>query len=280
MKIKYLLMTFLLAVSVAASALSPRAEWFVRGTQNSWVATQMMPGGTNTVEVKNVVFTSAGSVKFDRFGDWKENYGVGGFNGSNIPVAAGTWDIKFYTDTKNWNISHSVQYHLRGTHNGWAEGDLLTRVAGSSSQYEACRNFGVTTAASVPRFKVDPNGGWGADSFPSQDYIVNGWTKIIVDGDTRKIVSVVTKLGNNCVEPMVFANPGPIILHVGDTFHNPINTNWLYYISSNPAVAEVIIYNGNVTVVGVGTATIYAAEEFCNTCTNRMESYVINVLPE
>lgn len=100
MKFKYLLITLLLSLCAHADA-----DWFLRGTQNNWGATQMVAGGTNTVQVTNVVFTSAGSIKFDRFGDWKENYGVGGKNGTNIPVAAGTWTIKFFTDTKNWSIS-------------------------------------------------------------------------------------------------------------------------------------------------------------------------------
>lgn len=100
MKIRYSMLFILL--SVCASA---HAEWFLRGTHNGWGATQMVVGGTNTMQLNNVVFTSAGSIKFDRFGDWKENYGVGGRGGSNIPVAAGTWNIKFFTDTKNWKIT-------------------------------------------------------------------------------------------------------------------------------------------------------------------------------
>jgi len=100
MNIRYVLLSVLLFMCANA-----HAEWFLRGTQNGWAATQMAVGGTNTMQVSNVVFTSAGSIKFDRFGNWKENYGVGGRGGSNIPVAAGTWNIKFFTDTKNWKIT-------------------------------------------------------------------------------------------------------------------------------------------------------------------------------
>lgn len=274
MKIKCLSIVFLLAICSSA-----QADWFLRGTHNHWGGTPMVAGGTNTVELKNVVFSAAGSVKFDRFGDWSQNYGIGGANGGNIPVAAGTWNIKFFTDTKNWNISRVEQYHLRGTHNNWVEGDLLTPVAGSTTNYEACRYFGWPSATLSPRFKVDANGGWGADAYPAVDYNVSGWTKIIVNGSERKIVSVTTKLPESCAEPIVFANPGPITLHVGETFSNPTNISFLEYSSNNPAVATVFVWGSTVTVVGVGTATITAREELCNTCYRRTASYVINAVP-
>lgn len=187
MKHKLLLLSFLLATSATA-----QAEWYLRGTHNSWAATPMTPAGTNTVEVTNVAFSSAGSIKFDRYGDWTENYGVGGLSGSNISVGAGTWNIKFYTDTKNWNISSapaSVAYHLRGTFNSWAEGTLLTQV-GSSDIYESCQNFVSGDGSGGPRFKIDPNGGWGSDAVPSSDYTVAaGWVKITFNATTKAITT-------------------------------------------------------------------------------------------
>ncbi|HWV14479.1 MAG TPA: alpha-amylase family glycosyl hydrolase [Cellvibrio sp.] len=232
MKIPYLLFSAFLFLASNVT----QADWFLRGTHNNWGATQMVAGGTNTVQVVNVVFTAAGSIKFDRFGDWKESYGVGGLNGSNIPVAAGTWTIKFYTDTKNWSLvkasssvaisssrassslssslkSSSVQassvqsssaissvsgtqYHLRGTHNGWVEGDLFSDVPGSTTDLIICRNFLAATGGA--RFKVDPNGGWGADSFPAADMPANGWTRIIISRNPKGIKTVATKLAENC----------------------------------------------------------------------------------
>ena len=70
MKHKHILLSFLLMASAGA-----QAEWFLRGTHNNWVATQMNAGGTNTMELTNVVFPAAGNIKFDRYGDWSENYG-------------------------------------------------------------------------------------------------------------------------------------------------------------------------------------------------------------
>jgi len=199
MKFKYLLITFLFSVCANANA-----EWFLRGTQTvpAWTASQMVSAGagTNTMQLTNVVFATAGSVKFDRFGDWFENYGVGGRSGSNIPVAAGTWDIKFFTDTKNWSITPSataeVKYHIRGTFNAWAEGTLMTRV-NATAIYTSCINFVGGDVHGGPRFKIDPNGGWG-DGIPAADFMVfPGWVKVTFDS-TSKAITVDQNLASNC----------------------------------------------------------------------------------
>lgn len=197
---------YLLLAVTTSLTFSAHAEWFIRGTHNGWGADQMTDIGSNTVLADDVVFAADGSMKFDRFGDWSENYGQGGLSGSNIPVTAGTWDIEFYTDTKNWAIlpssthgtSGSISYHFRGTPNGWAEGTLLTQVQGSSD-YELCIEFGSGDANGGPRFKIDKNGGWGSDAFPAQDVTVaTGFAHIVVDSTTDAIKSVTDGLGANC----------------------------------------------------------------------------------
>lgn len=246
MRCKYLLISFLLTLCANANA-----EWFLRGTHNSWVATQMESAGagTNTMQLKGVVFTAAGSIKFDRFGDWSESYGVGGLNGSNISVAAGSWDIKFFTDTKNWSItaasssssvassavSSSVAssaagsiYHVRGTFNSWAEGTLMNRV-GTTDNYESCVNFTAGDANGGPRFKIDPNGGWGSDAVPSSDFAVSvGWVKISFNS-TSKAITVQQNLAANCasssssssVTSSVTSSSAPAsIYHVRGTFNS------------------------------------------------------------
>lgn len=194
------LMAALMAISLGA-----QAEWYLRGTHNNWQADQMQDVGNNTMLADDVVFTADGEFKFDRWGDWSENYGLNGQqDGANIPISAGTWDIEFYTDTHNYKITASApaaaEFHLRGTHNGWAGGDLMTQVTGSN-QYEACRNFSTGDASGGPRFKVDPDGGWGGDEFPAQDQAASGWTRIVVDGGSNALVSVTTDLGTDCGEP-------------------------------------------------------------------------------
>ncbi|WP_193161999.1 alpha-amylase family glycosyl hydrolase [Microbulbifer hainanensis] len=185
-------------------SLSAHAEWYLRGTHNNWQADPMQDIGSNTVIAGAVVFAADGEIKFDRYGDWSENYGLNGArDGANIPVSAGTWDIEFYTDTHDYKITAAgTTYHLRGTHNSWAEGDLMAPVAGTS-QYEACRNFTSGDANGGPRFKVDPDGGWGTDAFPAADQAASGWTHIVVDGGTNTLVSVTTDLGTDCGTPQV-----------------------------------------------------------------------------
>lgn len=197
MTIRHLLVAILLGICANANA-----EWFLRGTHNAWAASQMESAGsgTNTMQLKSVVFTSAGNIKFDRFGDWKENYGVGGLSGSNIAVAAGTWDIKFFTDTKKWSIAASTTYHVRGTFNTWLEGTLMARI-GATDNYALCANFTGGDANGGPRFKIDPNGGWG-DGIPSTDFLVTvGWVNITFNS-VSKTITVEQNLAANCSDPV------------------------------------------------------------------------------
>lgn len=179
----------LLTASLLLASLTVHAEWFLRGSHNGWGATQMDTASTkNTMVLNNVVFAKAGHIKFDRFGDWFENYGVGGSYGANIPVGAGAWKITFYTDTKDWKITPVPStYHLRGTMNGWAEGRLMSKV-GTSNLYEYCHD---SNGSSSLQFKVDPNGGWGGDEVPTSNYTVTapGWVKITYDAATKKITT-------------------------------------------------------------------------------------------
>ncbi|WP_255463589.1 alpha-amylase family glycosyl hydrolase [Microbulbifer sp. YPW1] len=197
--------TLALAGLLLCASATAQAEWFLRGTHNNWQADQMQNLGSNTMLADDVVFTSAGEIKFDRWGDWSENYGANGQqNGNNIAVPAGTWDIKFYTDTKDYHIlpaedpeTPDATLHLRGTHNGWAAGDLLARI-GETDEYDACRNFASGDGNGGPRFKIDPSGSWAGSQFPAQDVAASGWTYIVANGANNSLVSVTTDLGENC----------------------------------------------------------------------------------
>ncbi|HWV16097.1 MAG TPA: NPCBM/NEW2 domain-containing protein [Cellvibrio sp.] len=194
MKYSYWLIAFLLSLCAQA-----QADWFLRGTHNAWTATPMESVGNNTMQLKGVVFSTAGSIKFDRFGNWAESYGVGGLNGNNIAVAAGTWDIKFFTDSKAWSITATpvaATYHVRGTFNAWAEGTLMAPT-GTSNNYERCVNFTGGDANGGPRFKIDPNGGWG-DGLPAADFAVaTGWVKIVFNS-ASKTITAQQNLASNC----------------------------------------------------------------------------------
>ncbi|MBB5212636.1 alpha-amylase family glycosyl hydrolase [Microbulbifer hydrolyticus] len=199
MKKSYLALAALL---LGASSVA-QAEWFLRGTHNNWQADQMQDVGSNTMLAEDVVFTADGNIKFDRWGDWSENYGLNGVQGGgNISVLAGTWDIEFYTDTHDYQIiaaggPSGTDYHLRGTFNSWAEDTLLARE-GETDIYTSCQDF---TGNTNPRFKVDPNGGWGGDELPAADYTVAaGWVAITFDAASGNI-STDEGLAENCGTP-------------------------------------------------------------------------------
>lgn len=47
-------------------------------------------------------------------------------------------------------------------------------------------------------FKIDPDGGWGNDAFPTSNQLTSGWTKIIIDGSARTIQSISRDMTPNC----------------------------------------------------------------------------------
>lgn len=223
MRYQYLLIAFLFSLCANANA-----EWFLRGSHNAWASTQMESAGagTNTMQLKNVVFAKAGNIKFDRFGDWKENYGLGGLNGGNIPVAAGTWNIKFFTNTKKWDISaasissssssrsssssssrsilrESQLYQVRGTFNDWQEGTFMFERTDMTDSFERCINFVGGDANGGPRFRVDRLGAFGdiTNSFPATDFVVKpGWVLIKLNIVFHQ-VGAIENLGANCTTP-------------------------------------------------------------------------------
>lgn len=176
MKIKHLLIVIFLFTCTNA-----HAEWFLRGTQNGWGNTQMTIGGTNTMQLTNVVFTSAGSIKFDRFGDWKENYGVGGKNGTNIPVAAGTWNIKFFTDTKNWKItavsssSSIVASSIKSSSSSVKlSSSVVSSIKSSVASSSSIKSSSSSVASSIQSSIVSSSSTTGAEFYASQCAICHG----------------------------------------------------------------------------------------------------------
>lgn len=81
-------------------------------------------------------------------------------------------------------------YHVRGSFNEWKEGTLMSPT-GVANVYELCVNFLAGDEANGgPRFKIDPEGGWGADAVPSADYTVTaGWVKITFNSLSKAITT-------------------------------------------------------------------------------------------
>jgi len=157
-------------------------------------------GNNNYQSCINFTSADTNSFKIDPNGQWGDD-----FPAQNYVVSKGWVKISYNSTTKtitteqNLAANCAITYHLRGTQTttAWAEGDLFTPVAGSATNYEICRNFTVGDAKGGPRFKIDPNGAW-TDEFPAADVAAAGWTKIIIDGSTKSIVSKVMNLSSNC----------------------------------------------------------------------------------
>lgn len=237
----------LLTASLLLGSLTAQAEWFLRGTHNGWGATPM--NSTSIPEMKvlqDVVFPTAGYIKFDRFGDWFENYGLGGSYGANIPVAAGTWDITFYTNSKQWEVSRSLKYHLRANFNQWKEGTLLKRI-GTSNAYEYCHNHNSGFGSGGLQFKVDPYGGWGGDEMPAANYVVTtpGWVKISYDARTKKITTK-TNLTPNCEQDVRIAEATVIPVYRAAMCNQLIRSS--AWISSNEELDAFLSTSGKNTI--------------------------------
>ncbi len=95
--------------------LTTDAHWSVCGTINSWSDTSMQTDGVTCV-AKGVSFSAGDQFKIRYDGSWDNNYGAdsfggvgnvttGKFKGDNITIpTAGTYDIIFYTDSKDIRV--------------------------------------------------------------------------------------------------------------------------------------------------------------------------------
>lgn len=98
------------------------------------------------------------------------------------------------SSTASTSVAAAGIYFVRGTHNNWNEGSPMTRVS-TTNNYQSCINF---TATDNNSFKIDPNGGWGDDTVPAENYPVqSGWVKVLFDSATQKI-STETQQTANC----------------------------------------------------------------------------------
>ncbi len=218
---KKLMITLLFGLT---ACLQAHAEWFLRGTHNDWAAQQMEDAGTNVMLASDVVFETDGYYKFDRYGNWSENYGQGGQNGSDIPIAAGKYNIEFYTDSKGWKAIPQENF-FRGTPNNWAQDTIMQPVPNEDNTFEICLDF---SGASNPRFKIDPNGNWG-DAIPAQDYIVSpSWVHIVFDARTG-FIQVEEGLEQNC---------GAFPNVEGDVYFLGTSNAWEHDTIMSPVVGE------------------------------------------
>ncbi|HWV14692.1 MAG TPA: alpha-amylase family glycosyl hydrolase [Cellvibrio sp.] len=190
---------------MVSSSTGPASIYHVRGTHNKWAEGLLMTRvGTTDVYESCINFVDGDASGGPRFKiDPNGGWGNDSVPAADYVVPKGWAKILFNSTGKTVTATTGLgenclaSYHLRGTQTAtpWAEGDMFTPVAGSTN-YEICRNFTKGDANGGPRFKVDPNGAWGTDSFPAADVAAEGWTKIVING--KAIVSTLTKLTENC----------------------------------------------------------------------------------
>ncbi|MDN3637385.1 alpha-amylase family glycosyl hydrolase [Simiduia curdlanivorans] len=163
MKISHILA---LGVVSASSASPAMADWFFRGTANTWAASALTQVSANTYETcQQFGAGDAGGgprFKIDRLGDWSENYPA-----ADYQVSANTaYSIAFNSSTKAINATQVAScsaasfskifpsLYFRGTPNAWAA-TPMELVANNTWQLQI--HFDGQTNQ---RFKVDVSGNW------------------------------------------------------------------------------------------------------------------------
>ncbi|GAA5218069.1 PKD domain-containing protein [Corallincola platygyrae] len=201
------------------------SQLYLRGTFNDWQTTPMSLIADHTWR-SQVTFSGAENdrFKFDRHGDWSNNYGdnngdgVADFSGNDIAVpSAGDYLVTFNDQTLQYSLVKAVedthqfsQLYLRGTHNGW---DAYAMSKSDGSLWLAEIYFDGEADA---RFKFDRFADWrenygdsdsngvaeqgGGDIFVSQ-----GAGDYRVQFDDRSFVYTVTKLGASNLPPVAVA---------------------------------------------------------------------------
>ncbi|MBL4673310.1 MAG: hypothetical protein JKX81_13715, partial [Arenicella sp.] len=165
-KQRHIWMTFIVGLGCLAS-WSAHADWFFRGSPNSWATTQLeFVSGTTYDTCQTFGSGDANgnpSFKIDRFGNWGENY-----PDANYQVNANTsYEISFdsashaITANSVANCSGASgpaqnfnSLFFRGTANSWGTSEM-TLVTDHTWEVEV--NF---DGQANQRFKLDLNGNW------------------------------------------------------------------------------------------------------------------------
>lgn len=140
------------------------AEWYFRGTPNSWSADAMEQLSATEYQTCKSFASGDGSgprFKIDRHADWAESYPV-----SDYSVASDTsYEITFYSDSKSIQVTEVVScdsefsanfpsLHFRGTSNDW--GTTAMQLVADNT-WELSIHF---DGQSDQRFKLDLSGDW------------------------------------------------------------------------------------------------------------------------
>ena len=198
------------ACLLVGMSLPAAADYYFRGTANSWAATAMTAVTSTQYQTCQSFTTGDASggprFKIDRYGDWKESYPTADYS-----VSANTsYKIGFDSTTKVItatavsscdSVNPSTQWFFRGTSNSWATTAMTLQ---SSGLYCTEQTFGA--ASTNPRFKIDRYGDW-KEAYPSADYVVSANTSYtICINPTSKAVTATPASTVDTTAPVVTAS--------------------------------------------------------------------------
>lgn len=147
------------------------AEWFFRGTPNSWNTTVLT--SVSAIEYTTCQSFGAGDgnggprFKIDRYGDWSENYPTADY----VVAANGSYQITFFTDSHTFDVSpvascdqeqggfkkQFASLNFRGTANNWSATPM---VLTADNQWQLVVAL---DGQANQRFKFDLYGDWSTN---------------------------------------------------------------------------------------------------------------------
>jgi len=203
---KIAMLTATLLVSQIASA-----DWYFRGTPNSWGATALDDNGDGTYSTCQTFENGDGGggprFKIDRFGDWSQNYPSSDYSASsntslNITFNSNNNSISTVNVANCDGIIPVSTWYFRGTANDWG---TTAMTAAGNDIYELEVTF--NGEDSNARFKIDHHGDW-SENYPNADVVVDDFNSYeITFNATTKVVSVSVISGPDTQAPNATATP-------------------------------------------------------------------------
>ncbi len=178
------------ATAETSAGVQVAAEWFFRGTPNSWGAAPMTASGATFTTCQVFAGVSDPRFKVDRFGDWAESYPAQDFR-----LANGAYQISFTPSSRQVAVQAVAScagggdtWYFRGTPNAWGT-TAMTPVAGTSRHSIV---VGFARQDPAPRFKIDHRGDW-TEAYPAADVAVTDCTEYEIgfDSATKQVTPTV-----------------------------------------------------------------------------------------
>lgn len=250
------LFTVLFTVSASASA-----EWFYRGTSNSWQSMQLDSTADSDVLSTCQTFSgesSSASFKIDRSADWSESYPSSDW----VVTDHSSYQILFTISSRQISVQSVpdcedlgvAKWYFRGTPNSWAatemEWDATNKV------YSITQAF--SGEESSARYRID-NGSW-TESYPSGDRIIDDNLSYMIRFDPlNKIVTQVVDDSDVTLNGITVM-PANLSLTVGNSQAIIIQASYSNG-STKDVTGEAVISTSNELVASINANSVTAVAE-------------------